>query len=195
MRTITVVLLAFFGLPAFAQEGMYVGLGLGSFDFKDSTADVLFGNRSDTVLSAKLYGGFEFNEYAAAEISYGTTDKFEGTVSGTDPFFGDYTIRSRTEFTTTTIKAVGQLPREWGVLIGSIGYFDTDAEIKLNLASEAGDFTSDGSVSDDGLMAMLGIEWRFGRFGMGYGVRIEYEWLDVAGADASTIGVGISYRF
>jgi len=44
-------------------------------------------------------------------------------------------------------------------------------------------------------MAQLGIEWRFGRFGTGFGVRLEYEWWDISDVDASTVGAGISYRF
>jgi len=174
---------------------MFVGLGLGSFDYKESTVDPVFGDRSDTVSSYKVYGGFEFHEHVAAEVSYSRADDVEGNVSGNDPFLGDFFSTTRTEFTTTTIKVVGQLPRDWGVLIGGLGYFDTDADIDLDLMSDAGAFSASGAVSDDGLMAMLGIEWRFGRFGTGYGVRLEYEWWDVEDGDASTIGVGISYRF
>lgn len=195
MRIITLVLLALAGLPAFAQEGIYVGLGLGSFDYEDSMPDPVFGVRSDSALSYKVYGGFEFNDYLSAEIGYGETDKIEGSVSGTDPFLGDFTSSSRTEFTTTTFKLLGQFSRDWGVLLGGLGYFDTDSDIKLSLTSDAGSFNAEGSISDNGLMAMLGIEWRFGRFGTGYGVRLEYEWLDAQEADASTIGVGVSYRF
>lgn len=195
MRAITVVSIALFGSPSFAQEGMFFGLGLGSFDYQDSAVDPLIGNRSDTVPSYKLFGGFEFNEHLAGEISYGITDDVIGTASGNDPFLGDYVSLTRTEFTTTTIKAVGQFPREWGVLIGGLGYFDMESDIALDFTSDAGSFTAEGTIDDDGLMAMLGIEWRFGRFGMGYGVRLEYEWWDFDDADASTIGVAVSYRF
>jgi hypothetical protein len=196
MRVITVVLLSLSTLPALAQDGMYVGLGLGRLDYEEGGFSPAFGNTlADTVLSYKVYGGFEFNQYVAAEISYGKADEVAGGASGNDPDVGNFETSIRTEFTTTVIKVVGQLPLEWGVLIGGIGYFETNADVRIDLTTDLGSFSGSGSASDDGLAAMFGIEWRFGRFGTGYGVRLEYEWWDLQNADASTIGVGMSYRF
>jgi len=195
MRAATVILLVLFGLPASAQDGIYVGLGLGSFDYEDNTSDPFFGHRSDTVLSYKFYGGFEFNDHLAIEIGYSSSNDIEESVSGTDPSLGNFTSSTSTAFTTTAFTLVGQFPREWGVLLGGLGYFDADTDVKLQFISDAGSFNADGSLTDDGLMAMVGVEWRFGRFGTGYGVRLEYEWWDFTDADASTIGVGVSYRF
>lgn len=195
MRAITALLIAFLAFPALAQEAKYAGLGLGSFDYSESTDDPVFGDISDTVSAYKLYGGFEINEHFAVEFGYGKSDDVEGGASGNDDFLGDFTSVIRTEFTTTTFKALGQLPLEWGVLMLGIGYFETDADIELDLVSDAGSLNAAGSVSDDGLMATFGVEWRFGQFGTGYGIRLEYEWLDVDDADAATIGLGVSYRF
>jgi len=195
MRAAIFILLALVGLPAFAQEGVFVGLGLGSFDYADSTSDPFFGKRSDTVSSYKFFGGFEFNDHVAIEIGYGSSQDIQESVSGTDSSLGNFTSSTSTAFTSTTFKIVGQFPLDWGVLIGGLGYFDADTDVKLQFISDAGSFNADGSLTDNGLMAMLGVEWRFGRFGLGYGVRLEYEWWDVTDADASTIGVGISYRF
>ena len=195
MRAVTLVLLAFVGLPAVAQEGISVGLGLGSLDYEESTNDPIFGDISDTVSSYKIYGMFEFNDYVAAEVSYGQSGEVEGGASGNDPFLGNFTSSLQSEFTTTVVKVIGMWPRDWGVVMGGLGYFDTDADISLRLISDIGSITSGGTASDDGLAVMLGVEWRFGRFGTGYGVRLEYEWWDVSDADAATIGVGVSYRF
>jgi hypothetical protein len=58
-----------------------------------------------------------------------------------------------------------------------------------------GPFSASTSFGDEGMMAVLGVEWRFGRFGTGVGIRVEYEWLDVEDASGSTVGIGVAYRF
>ena len=195
MRTFVLFVLSLVAIPTLAQEGMYAGVGYGSFDFDENDIDAVFGNRSDTVDTYKLFGGFEVNEHLSLEISYGATQDLRNTLTATDPIIGVFTTSVATEFTITTVKAIGQLPLDWGILMAGLGYYDLDADIQLRLDSSLGSFESGGTVGDDGMMAMLGIEWRFGRFGTGYGIRLEYEKWDLDGADASTIGIGASFRF
>jgi len=196
MRAAAIALIALLASPAFAQEGMYVGLGLGSFDFKENGAFLAPGPFDGTASSWKLYGGFEFNDHFGMEIRYGATEKIAQPFSGTDPTLGDFSSTFSTDFKTTSAVAMGVLPKDWGALIGGIGYFNTDEGVDLALTAECCGATTGGtSIGDDGLMAVLGIEWRFGRFGTGYGVRVEYEWLDISGASAATLGIGVSYRF
>jgi hypothetical protein len=131
------------------------------------------------------------------EFSYGSTSEIQQSVSGTDPFLGDFSLATNLDFTTTTVKAVGMLPFDWGVLLGGIGYFDTDADVDANLtAACCGTISASDSISDSNAMAMLGVEWRFDRgFGAGIDLRLEYEWWDIEDADASTLGIGVAYRF
>jgi hypothetical protein len=196
MRAATLILLATFASPVLAQEGMYVGLGLGRFDYSEDAASLAPAPLRDTLSSWKVYGGFEIGEHIAIEIRYGAAGEIEQSVSGTDPDLGNATLRFDTDFKITTALAVGVWPRDWGVLLGGLGYFDSTTEANLTLSTECcGNFNDKVSFGDNGLAAMLGVEWRFGRFGTGLGIRLEYEWLDVDNADASTIGVGIAYRF
>jgi hypothetical protein len=197
MRVMRLVVLLALTSPALAQEGMYVGVGLGSFDYSENSPFLAPAPFEDTVSSWKIYGGFEFSDRFGFEIRYGSTGNFDQTVSGTDPGgFGDFTARFDTDFTITTALAMGMLPKEWGVLFGGIGYFDSSSDSDLALDTECCGVLGDSiPIGDNGAAAVLGIEWRFGRFGTGYGLRLEYEWLDVADADASTFGVGVAYRF
>lgn len=196
MRAAGIVVLALLASPALAQEGMYVGLALGSFDYKENSAFLAPRPFNDTASSWKVYGGFEFSDHFGLEIRYGATEKISQPFSGTDPSLGDFSSTFSTDFKTTAAVALGVLPKDWGALIGGIGYFNTDQGADLALTAECcGALTDSASVGEDGLMAVLGVEWRFGRFGTGVGVRVEYEWLDITDAGASTLGVGVAYRF
>ena len=96
----------------------------------------------------------------------------------------------------TNLSAVGQLPLEWGVLMAGLGYYSSENDFVEELMADCcGSITNGNSISDNGVSAMLGIEWRFGRFGTRYGVRLEYEWWDISSVDASAIGIGFSYGF
>lgn len=196
MRAIRLVVLLAFASPAMAQEGMYVGLGFGAFDYSESSPGLAPEPFEDTVSAWKLYGGFELNEHFAFEIRYGATGKIKQTLSGTDPTYGDFTATFGTDSTITTVLGMGMWPKDWGTPFGGIGYFDSSGDTTLALTTQCcGPFNQSLSISDNGLAAALGIEWRFLRFGSGVALRLEYEWLDADNANASTIGIGIAYRF
>jgi hypothetical protein len=196
MRAIAIFGLALLGSAAFAQEGMYVGVGLGSFDYAEDSAFLAPEPFDDTVSAWKIYGGFEVNEHLAFEIRYGATDDFTQTFSETDPVAGEITGTIGIDFTTTSAVAVGMLPRDWGALFAGLGYFDQNVDANLEGMTECcGPISGSASFGDEGMMAVLGVEWRFGRFGTGVGIRVEYEWLDVEDASGSTVGIGVAYRF
>lgn len=196
MRLVGFVVLAVLASPCLAQEGMYVGAAVGSFDYSDDSGFLAPGTFSDTVSAWRFYGGFEFNENVAVEIRYGGTGEMTYSESGTDPVLGDYTATIDTDISVTSVLGIGMLPKDWGVLIGGLGYFSSSADADLALTTGCcGGFNVAGSDDDNGLAAVIGVEWRFGRFGTGVGLRLEYEWLDFDDADASTIGIGVAYRF
>jgi opacity protein-like surface antigen len=196
-KTIVVIALALATSPSFAQEmGIYVGVVAASFDYDEDPQPGPFGAISDTTSSWKLYGGFEINEHLAVEISYGATSDLESTASGSDSFLGNFTSTQSLNFKTTAAKAMGLLPLERVVLLGGIGYFDTELDFDARLtATCCGTFSATGATGDNGLVAALGAEWRFGRFGTGIDVRLEYEWFDLEDADTSAVGIGVGYRF
>lgn len=196
MRTMTFLVLGLVGTAAVAQEGIYVGLGIGSLDYEETLPGASTSFLSDTVSTYKVYGGFEINEHFAMEITYGESDDIQRTFSGNFPPFGTATLTTTVDLTTTVLRGIGQLPYDWGTLLGGIGFYSSDTDFRDTLVTQCcGVSTGAGTFSDDGLAAMIGIEWRFGRFGTGFGIRLEYEWLDIDLVDANTLGIGIAYRF
>lgn len=195
-RGFVLLVLLLFGSAALAQEGIYAGLGYGDFDYEENRVDPVLGRIADTVPSYKVFGGFEFNDYIAIEISYGKTGRIKKSGSRFSPTVGNVDSTLKLDFTNTVLMAVGEWPHDWGALLGGLGYYSYDADFRQDVTTECcGPLVNAGTVSDHGTMAMLGVEWRFGRFGTRIGVRLEYEWLPINQADASTVGVGLSYGF
>lgn len=183
--------------PARAQEDIYIGVGIGQIEYSHNTGDPVLGKISEGAASYKIFGGFGFNEHLALEISYGDTDSIDYRASGNVPPFGNVTDDVEIEFTTSALRAMGQLPLDWGILVGGLGYYSADRKFTEVLVAECcGTLRNGGTIREDGLTALLGIEWRFGRFGTSTGIRLEYEWLDASSnIDLSTFGLGISYRW
>jgi hypothetical protein len=195
MRSLVFVLLMFLSSAALAQQSVYLGLGLGNFSYSENV-DLVLGTVSETTSSKWLFGGFEFNDHFAIEISYGKTDDISDSNTATVPGYGEVTETLLTDFTITGLSAVGQIPFEWGALLGGLGYFSSDSGYFGTASADCcGTVSGGGSISDNGLMALLGVEWRFGRFGTRYGVRLEYDWWDMGGVDATSLGLGFSYGF
>jgi hypothetical protein len=209
-RPCAVLLLALIGAAAQAQESVYVGIGYGGFDYEESRTDPVLGKVGDTLDSYKLFGGFEFNDNFAIEVSYGETDDLMqagsviATVADENGLYPNTLVSSNAnlDFASTTLRALGQVPLGWGVFIGGIGYHRTDGDVRETISFDNSLFPStpvvfrdDFTISNNGLMATLALEWRFGRFGTRYGVRVEYEWWDIDEVDASTLGLALSYGF
>jgi hypothetical protein len=196
MRGITVLLCVLCGPAALAQESIYVGIGLGSFDYAETARVPVLGKVADKVSAQKLFGGFEINDYFALEISYGkTSDIRQSGTENIDPF-GDVTVALETDYSMTVMRAMGQLPFDWGLLLGGLGYYSSANDFnEVTSAACCNSLVNAGTIREDGLMATVGIEWRFGRFGTRYGVRLEYEWWDLSNVDVSIVGLALSYGF
>ena len=197
MRRLLACLLTLVASGASAQDNMYAGLGFGEFDYQEEYTDPVLGVMvGDSVSSYKIFGGFEFNDYFAIEISYGKTDSIVSSGSGVDAIAGPYFYQLDLEYTKTALRAVGQLPIGDFVLLGGLGYFSSDGDVDeyFDVAC-CGQFGNEGSLSDDGMLAQLGVEWRFGRFGTRYALRLEYETWDMTSVDANTVGLAFSYGF
>jgi hypothetical protein len=190
------LLCAILGAPANAQEGIYVGLGLGNFDFQETLTDPLLGRVGGDASVAKLFGGFEINDYFAIEIGYGKTGDLLQSVMVNVPTAGEVTYNLSQDLTMTTLRAIGQYPMDWGALLGGLGYYSSENDFtEFGTAECCGPFGNSGTYSDEGLSGMIGLEWRFGRFGTRYAFRLEYEWWDIDLADSSAVGLAFSYGF
>jgi hypothetical protein len=196
MRLLLACLLSLVAWGAAAQENIYAGLGFGEFSYEEQFTDANFGKVSETVSAYKLFGGFEVNDYFAVEVSYGKDDSIVRSTTGFSPQFGEVFYQFDLEYTKTALRAVGQLPFESIALLGGLGYFSADGDLDELLVAECcGADALESSLSDSGMMALLGVEWRFGRFGARYALRLEYEWWDMSDVDASTVGLAFSYGF
>lgn len=197
MRKLTVgsALLFLAVSAASAQEGIYVGIGLGNFEFDETFVDPILERRlSDSMKSSKLFGGFEFNDNLAMEVTYAETS--DSTISGNlSPPNEDVRYTLTADYSYTSLKALGRVPFDWGMLLGGLGYFRSDYGYREQLVSGSDSLAGGGTISDEGLSLMLGIEWRFGRFGTHYGFRLEYETFELEATDVSVAGLSFSYGF
>lgn len=196
MRALAIIGFMLLATPALAQPelGGYVGVGFGSFDYEDDVSGVgpVLASFSDTTSSWKIYGGFNFSDHLGVEVSYGANEEMVENVALVDPFLGNISGTFDLRFTTNAIRAVGYLPFSWGSLLGGIGYFETSADLDLDLLTDCcGPIMVGDTVRDDGTTVVLGAQWRLSRVDL----RLEYEWWDISEADASTIGVGAALRF
>ena len=134
---------------------------------------------------------------AGAQLRPGTGEAQAAAELYDVPPFGNVFYQVDIEFTRTALRAVGMLPLEPIVLMASLGYFSTDGDLDEFIALECcpPPFASESSLNDNGMMAQLGAEWRFGRFGARYAFRLEYEWWDMTDVDSSTVGLAFSYGF
>ncbi|MDX1561333.1 MAG: outer membrane beta-barrel protein [Gammaproteobacteria bacterium] len=191
-----IICTAVFAVPGHAQEGIYVGLGAGSFDYDEPFNPGARGTVADTLDIYKLFGGFEVNQHLLIEVGYGKTSDLEYATSFTVDPFGEIDYQYIADFTMTTARAVGQLPLDWGILLAGLGFYSSENDfLEIADADCCGRATNGGTLSDSGATAMLGIEWRFGRLDTQIGFRLEYEWWDIGVADTSAIGLALSYGF
>ena len=161
----------FVATSAIAGEG-YIGASTGVLNFEDDSAGSGF---SDTPISLKLFGGYEFNENIALDVAY-----FSTLQDASDDIFG-VPVDIRLE--GFTVRAVGAYPTSDNFsILASVGYWDGDAD-----ASVLG---STVSASEDGFTAGVGGKYRFESLS----IRGEFEWLD--GDDTIwTILVGFQINF
>jgi opacity protein-like surface antigen len=197
MRVLIVLLLALTSTAALAQDAVYVGIGYGIFDYKEVTNDPPFADIDEQGDAWKLFGGFDFNEHFGIEVGYGKYTGIETVAVGSTVTIPEYTAVADLEQDATTLKALGYLPLDRIVLIGGLGFFSVQADYDRVLSAPCCGTLSDSfKYSENGLTAMLGVEWRFGRFGTEIAVRLEYEQWNISGVDkAATTGVALSYRF
>jgi hypothetical protein len=191
MRAITFLCLALSGSFAVAQDmAAYAGMAVGIFNHENETG----GAFSDKAASWKIYGGFQLNRNLGFEIGRGSTGEIEGGESGSPLSVGvrRFHTAHAVDFTLTTVKVMGYLPLDWGALWLGYGAFRMNADTEFSAPTFG---RSSLSIDYDGQMASAGIEWRRSRFERGIDVRLEYEWVDFPFSNASTLAVGVAYRF
>jgi OOP family OmpA-OmpF porin len=161
------------------QPGFYVGAGVGTTKVSDDAFDGSGIDDSDT--GFKLFGGYDFNQNFAVEVSY--LDLGEASISDA----GDSLTVG---VTALTASAVGRLPvSDMFALYGKLGYASYDVKARFSVA---GFGSGSGSDSDSDLIYGVGGALSFGG---NFEARLEYEALNVDGGDLNMISIGALYRF
>jgi len=169
------------GASAYADQapGFYAGAGIGQATVKVDDADF---DASDTAF--KVFGGYNFNDNFAAEVTY-----FDGGAPGeTFDLGGGDTGRIEAEFTGLNLSVVGRIPvSESFALFAKVGYASYDVKARAT----AFGFSDSASDSDNDLSYGLGAAFSFGQFD----VRGEYEAIDVSDGDFNVLSLSGVYRF
>jgi OOP family OmpA-OmpF porin len=167
------------------NQGLYVGAGVGQFNLEvDDISDISGETFKSDDTSLKVFGGWRFNPYIAAELAYidfgGPSDTVNSTLGSTN---FDIEISGFAPY------LVGTLPLGIFELFAKVGYYIYDADVK---ATVQGVSASD-STSEEDLV-----------YGAGVGVvlfdhldaRLEYEIIDVSDVDTSdAVWLSGAWRF
>ena len=196
MRRFSALLLALASVSAFGQEirGPYVGIGVDQIDYSATLYRI---DMDDKAMSQKLIAGFRFKETFAVEVTFGQSDEFVGDFSGFVPPFtspiGEIGFNTNARITGTFDSFDVRALAHQGHWVLGVGYFSADAEFDIRGTSDLdGDFAGGAQNSDSGFSLIIGLQWDVGNFG----IRAEYDYYDLeAGADGSSLGAGMHYRF
>ena len=160
----------------------YVGAGFGTTEVSEDSIDEFIADDSDNGL--KVFGGYSFNQYFAIEATYFDLGEAGGGIE--DDFFGD--VSFDIGVSGLNASAVGVLPvSDMFSLFGKVGFASYDVDVSVNIDGVSG---SD-SESESDMTYGVGGALSFGQFG----VRLEYEAINVDGGDANMISLGGMFRF
>jgi OOP family OmpA-OmpF porin len=192
------VMAACLGAASYAaaqDSGFYIGAGVGQSQAKDACdagSGVVLTSCDDKATAWRVFAGYQFNKYIAAEGAYEDWGKFEatGTVLGTS-------VNASLKAWGIDASAVGFLPLvDWFSLLGRVGgtYWDLKAEGAVpSLGGSA-------SISDTGFSLHYGLGVQF-LFAHQFGIRAEYTIYDSIGSDSTgksdihMYGASLFYRF
>jgi OOP family OmpA-OmpF porin len=165
-----------FGAAANADDapGFYAGASVG-----EASVEVDGGfDGSDT--SFKVFGGYSFNQHFAAELTY-----FDG--GSAEERVGPAVVA--VDVSGLMASAVGRLPLgDAFTLFGKIGLAKYDAEV----SARANGLSASEDVGDEEVTYGIGGEFAFSPT---FGLRAEYEFLDVSDGDFNVLSVGGFFRF
>lgn len=185
-RIIAILLMLATGTAIAADDGgFYLGAGVGQFnievdDFEDLTADDFDGD--DT--SLKLFAGWRFNPYFAAELAYIDFGGPDDTLN-----VGGIDIDTEVEIAGFAPYLVGTIPLGLVELFAKVGYYIYDVDVA---ASGFGQSASE-SDSDEDLVYGAGVGLVLFEH---FSARLEYEIIDISDVDdANAVWLTGAWRF
>ena len=174
---VALALLAATAAQADSQPGFYAGAGIGSTKVGDDNISGI--DDSDT--GFKIFGGYNFTENWAAEVSYFDFGKASAEAGTSSASVG---------VTGLSASAVGRLPvNDMFSVYAKLGFASYDVDLDFNNVPGFGS----GHMSDSDSDLIYGVGGALS-FGGNFEARLEYEALNVD-ADVNMISISGLFRF
>jgi len=171
--------------PAMAQQGWYVGAGIGRGNLNMSGTDLTGLNNAqidDSDTTYTLRGGFRFNPYLALEVGY--YDLGQYTFSGTS---GNVAVTGSAKAKSYGISAVGILPVGPHMdLYGRVGWAESELKANANATLATANRSDRQSEATYGLGARWNATRNWGVFA---------EWMKNDKIEVDSYLVGVDFRF
>jgi OmpA-OmpF porin, OOP family len=159
---------------ASAHADVYVGVGVGEANQEAAGFDA-----SDTAF--KIFGGYTFNRHLAVELAYVDAGAPSEDVAED--------VRMEAESSGIVVSAIGTLPlSESFALFGRVGYAFSETSARLRTPNET---IVDRDESEDPLYVAGAIL----QFSESFGLRLEYEFLDLSEGNFNMLSLSALYRF
>jgi len=161
----------------------YMGIGIGSATYKVDLTSLGGGNFEEDGTGTKLYGGYAFNKYYAAEIAY--YNFAEASVGAVEITPGGSVFSGAVDMTGFGAYAVGMYPLSKEVnLMAKIGVLSWDADLTVN--------TTNGSNDGTDLAFAVAASYAFTKELL---VTAEWESFDSDNPELSMLSVGFKFIF
>jgi OOP family OmpA-OmpF porin len=169
-----------------ADAEIYVGMGIGSTSYDVDLTALGGGSFEDSSTGTKLYTGYAFNKYFAAEFAaYNFAEASVGAIDiNPDPNVEDF-ISASASMKGAAVYAVGMYPvsKKFN-LIAKLGFLSWDADLSAN----------GNSGSNDGTDAAYALAASYG-FTKELLAVAEWESFDTDNPEASLLSVGFKFIF
>ena len=132
MRSLIIPFLMLISITSATVAAPYVGIGIGSSYFKADLTSLGGGNFEDKGTGTKLYGGYSFNKYIAAEVSI--YNFAEASVAAVETFPGSGVfVSAAASMKGVASYAVAMYPVNKKVnLLAKLGILNWDADLSKN---------------------------------------------------------------
>jgi len=193
-------LLALWSFPAWSQDtGVYLGASIGQADYRDACGDVNVSGCDKTDTSWRVFAGYHFSRYFAAELGYADLGGPKLNGVATFPSGSSAPVSASTDVTAWDLSAIGSFPvtdRLSAYGRGGIYRAEVDASGTVTINGVPSG-TSSFSGSNTGAIFGIGLKYQFLR-----GLAVRAEWHryfevkgDGADVDIDVLSVGLLYRF
>lgn len=168
-------------LAAMEDRGFYIGTGAGEADADDTPE---LGLTDDTQTAFRLFGGYDFSRYLAAEAGYLDFGTYHGSIPTIEAFAH---TRLKLDGFTLGLRPQIALGHDWFAQ-AQVGAFLWDSKYRLTSPNHT------FNDKDNGADAYYGVG--VGRnFGPAWRLSGEWTRFETDSSDVDFLNVGMSYRF